>query len=184
MLTLVPPTSAFDQRTRRLAVAAASGVLSWAWWLAPQGLLDLGIEWAPGLIFGLLVLAPAAGSRWRAAVLVVESVLVYRAAVWVAVQLIGGRAWSETAACAVVGAVAVPVLALVTTPVLGCRWKPAATALATLAGAVGGVLLGLGVATSEQYVVRLHMLVLAGFALWQTGYAAGHLLRGATENPG
>jgi len=163
-----------DLRTRHLVAAAVSGVLSYASWRLPEPLLGFGIDWVPGLVFGLVVLAPQAPEWWRRAALAAASAVVYRGAVWVAVELAAERSWSEAFAGLAVGAAAAPVLALAAGPLLAGRWRLGANLLAAAAGAAGGALIGLAVATPEVQPVRLHLLLLGGFLLWQVGYAAAH----------
>jgi hypothetical protein len=157
-----------------LLVAAVSGVLSYVAGVLPEPYVGLGLSWGAGLLFGALVLAPGARSWWRRIAVVVASVLVYRAAVWLATVLVVETPWPEIPACQVAGAVAAPVLRLATQPLLGGRSSLGRHLVALATGATGGVLIGVAVTGSNEGLLGLPLPLLAGYLVWQFGYAAAH----------
>ena len=165
-------TPALRSSSRHLLAAAVSGVLSYVAGVLPEPLTDIGITWAAGLLFGALVLAPGARDWWRRVAVVIVSVLVYRAAVWLAMALVVETPLSEILACQVAGAVAAPVLCLATQPLLAGRSSLRRHLVALATGAAGGVLIGVGVSGSDG--LGLHLPLLAGYLVWQLGYAIAH----------
>lgn len=163
-----PPSS------RYLLAAAASGVLSYVAGVLPEPFAGAGITWAAGLLFGVLVLAPGARSWWRRIAVVIASVLVYRAAVWLAMTLVVETPWPEIAACQVAGAGAGPVLRLATQPPLGGRSSPHRRLVALATGTAGGSLIGVAVSGSNEGALGLHLPLLAGYLVWQLGYVAAY----------
>jgi hypothetical protein len=165
-----------------LLLAAISGVLSYAALRFGEDSGGLAVDWGAGLLFGILVLAPQGRSWWRRAALVVASALVYRGAVWLAVELASEREWSEVLACLLAGALAAPLLALLTLPLLGGRLRSGPTLLALVAGTAGGALIGLATAGGDDQVLRFDLPLLAGYLIWQVGYTAayGGALSGST----
>jgi hypothetical protein len=157
-----------------LLAAAASGILSYAAGVVPEPFSGHGLFWGAGLFFGALVLAPGARAWWRRIALVAVSVLVYRVAVWFAMALVTTSDWPEVAACAAAGAVAAPVLRLVTRLFQGGRPRLRPHLLAAAAGAGGGLLIGVAMGSGEEDLLRLHLSLLAGYLVWQLGYAATH----------
>jgi hypothetical protein len=157
-----------------LLAAAVSGALSYVAGVLPEPYAGLGLSWAAGLLFGVLVLAPGARSWGRRIAVVTASALVYRAAVWLATALVVETPWPEVVACLTAGAVAAPALRLVTQALLGDRSSVRRHLLALAAGAAGGALIGVAVTGSNEGVLRLHLPLLAGYLVWQLGYAAAH----------
>ena len=164
---------------RHLMVAAVAGLLSYLACLLPESYGGVGTNWGAGLIFGALVLAPQGRSWARRAGLVVASVLVYRGAVWVAVELASEHRWPEITACALAGVLAAPLLAFAVQPLLARRPRLTAHLLALIAGAAGGALIGFATSGPDDQVLRFHLPLLAGYVVWQVGWAAAYGPRSA-----
>lgn len=158
---------------RHLAIAAVAGLLSYLVCRLPEPFGGHGTEWGAGLIFGALALAPQGRSWARRAWLVVASALVYRGAVWLAVELVAEGSWHEILACAFVGALAAPILGLAAGPLLARRSSLVRHLLAAGAGAAGGALIGISLGADERFLT-LDLPLLAGFVVWQVGWAAAH----------
>jgi hypothetical protein len=169
-----------EERWRGVAIAALSGGLSYAACFVGDG---LGTRWGAGLVFGALVLAPSFSGVRQRVLLGIESVLVYRAAVSLATRLYVEASWSGAAGCALAGALGALALSLAAGATLRTRPGPGRTALATLVGSVGGVLIGLRVDASDDAALP-QLLLLSGFVVWQVGYAAAHGLRPAWGSRG
>jgi hypothetical protein len=165
---------------RALLVAAFAGLLSYLACRLPEPLGGFGTDWGAGLIFGALALAPLAplapqGRSWaRRAGLVAASALVYRGAVWLAVELAAEHRWPEVAACALAGALGAPLLAFAARPLLGGRSHLGDHLFALIAGAAGGALIGVATMGSDESWLRFDLPLLAGFVVWQVGWAAAH----------
>ncbi len=168
------PAARVPRSSGRLLVAAASGVLSYLAGVLPEPYDGLGLNWGAGLLFGALVLAPGARGWWHRIAAVIVSALVYRAAVWLATTLVVETPWPEVAACLAAGALAAPVLRLATQPLLGGRSSLGRHLAALAAGAAGGALIGVAVTGSNEGTLALHLPLLAGYLVWQFGYAAAH----------
>lgn len=164
---------------RHLLVAAVAGLLSYLVCRLPESYGGVGINWGAGLIFGALALAPQGRSWARRAGMVVASALVYRGAVWLAVELAAERHWPEIAACALAGGLAAPLLAFAAQPLLARRPRLAGHLLGLIAGAVGGALIGVATIGPDDQVLRFDLPLLAGFVVWQVGWAAAHGARSA-----
>lgn len=162
-------------------MAAVSGVLSYAACFVGEG---LGTDWAAGLLFGLLVLAPSqAGAPRRLVMLVALSTGVYRAAVWIAQGLYVDASWPAVVSCALAGLAGALALSLGSSAVLGARTDFRAMALGAAVGAGAGVLVGASVAAPDESLIQ-RLLLLSGFVAWQVGYAAAHRLQPWTRSPG
>lgn len=174
------PAGASRPALRHLPAAALSGLLSYGVVLLPEPYSGPAFRWAAGALFGLLVLAAWTRSLWRRAALVAVSTLIYRAAVWSATEIVVETSWTEPLACLVVGASAAALLRLATAPLieaappLGDRSSAGRHLLALAAGALGGVLIGIAVTAPDGDLLGLHPPLLAGFAVWQIGYAAAY----------
>jgi hypothetical protein len=162
---------------RHLLAAGLAGVLSYLACRLPAPFGGLGTNWGPGLIFGVLVLAPRGRSWARRALLLEASALIYFGAVWLAVDLAAERHWSEVAACALVGALAAPILALAARPFLALRSRLGDHLLALLAGAAGGAAIGIAAMGGDDRWLSFDLPLLAGFLVWQVGWAAAHIPR-------
>jgi hypothetical protein len=167
--------AASPPQARRVLVAALSGVLSYLLFLLPEPYRGGAMEWGAGLVFGALVLAPAGRSWERRAGLLLASALVYRGAVWAAVELATDLGWAEIAACGLAGALAAPLLALASRPLLDGPSRLADHLAALAAGAVGGALVGVAMSGSDERWLHLDLPLLAGLLTWQVGWAASHL---------
>lgn len=153
-------------------VAFLSGALSYASTYVPD---SWGVRWGAGLVFGVLVLAPGHRDRVRAASLVALSAVVYRGAVWLAQTLYGGTVASGIAVCALSGVLGAVALSLGSSALLRRPVAGRAILLASLTGALGGVSIGLCVNGSDESISQ-QVLLLAGYVIWQVGYAAAHRL--------
>lgn len=159
---------------RHLLVAAVSALLSYLLTQTPEGYTRIGTDWGPGLVFGVLALAPAVRSWWRRAGLVAASALIYRGAVEIATWLAAGQRWPEVGACALAGGLAAPVLALVALPLAGRRSGGGRHLLALAFGAAGGALIGFAVSGSDDQLLHFHLPLAAGYLVWQVGWTAAH----------
>ena len=174
-----PAAGASLPAPRHLLITAVAGLISFLACLLPESFGGVGTNWGAGVIFGLLVLAPQGRSWARRAGLFLASVLVYRGAVWLAVALAAERHWSEIAACALAGVLAAPLLAFGAQLLLAGRPRLTAHLLALIAGAAGGALTGFAASGPDDQVLRFHLPLLAGFVVWQVGWAAAYGPRSA-----
>jgi hypothetical protein len=159
---------------RLLGVAALAGLASYLVGRLPEPWGAVGIDWGAGLLFGALVLAPQGRSWIRRAGLLAASALVYRGAVWLAVALAAEGDWPEVLACALAGALGAPLLAFAAGPLLGRRARPGRHLAALIAGAAGGALIGVATLGPDEELLRLDLPMLAGYVVWQVGWAAAH----------
>ena len=158
--------------SKPIAVAALSGFLSYvACLLVESG----GTDWGAGLLFGVLVLAPSAKGAVRRLALVGSSMVVYRGAVELAVELYGDRSWPSLAACGLAGILGAVALPLAASVILWQRPQGRPIALGALVGAVSGLVFGVGLQLPDAF---LHVTYPLGFATWQVGYAMVHRLPG------
>ena len=174
-----PAAGASFPARRQLVVAAVAGLLSFLACLLPEAFGGVGTNWGAGVIFGALALAPQGRSWARRTGLFLASVLVYRGAVWVAVALAAERHWPEIAACALAGVVAAPLLAAGAQLLLARRPRLTSHVLGLIAGAVGGALIGFAASGPDDQILRFHLPLLAGFVVWQVGWAAAYGPRSA-----
>ena len=162
---------------RSLTAGVVSGALSFAACFLPGG---VGSTWAPGLIFGALVLAPSHSGVGRRAPLVVASALVYRGAVWLAstlymnVQL--GTNGAHLPSCTLAGGLGALALAVATSLVTREPAERAATRRSIAFGALAGALLDayFAFADGDRFVDQA--AAFGCFAVWQGSYAALHRL--------
>lgn len=167
---------------QRLALqAVASGVLSYAAVPLVERLFpgsDMGRIW-PGLIFGVLVLAPEVGPglrrNFRRALLIVLSILIYSSMVRLAVHEITEFHWRDMPACALSGFLGAVLMGLTARFILPRDIGPRQLTAAALAGAVAGSLFGLKGTFGIPSDLEVCTMVV-GFVAWQTG-AAWTLLR-------
>ena len=155
-----------------MLLALLAGALSYAATYLPD---SLGVRWGAGIVFGVLVLAPSQrGTRNRVALLAV-SALAYRAAVWIAETLHTEAGWPAIGACVLAGAAGVLFVSLGSSAVLRTRADLRAIGLASIAGALSGVAIGVCVDATDESLAQ-QVLLLAGYVVWQVGYAAAHRL--------
>jgi hypothetical protein len=160
-----------DLPARSIALAALSGSLSYAACHVP----DWGTQWGAGVAFGLLVLGPTQRSAARFLALAALSVAVYRAAVWLAVQLVSDTPVPAVAACAFAGVLGAAALSLGASAVTRAGIDRGAAARAAAWGALGGALIGFAVNAPDGSLAQIGPL-LAGFVVWQVGYTVSHRL--------
>ena len=158
---------------RALALAALSGVASYAACFLPGG---FGARWGAGLLFGALVLVPCLAATRDRILAIVLSTAVYRAAVWLADRLHVAAGWHAVLACSLAGAIGAVALSLGSRTALRLASGPREMAQATAIGAGAGALIGLCIDAPDGSL-RLHVLLLAGFVVWQVGYTAAQRLR-------
>lgn len=158
-------------------MAALSGAVSYAACFLPDfGVDGFGTRWGAGLVFGVLVLAPSLRATRERVVAILLSTAVYRAAVALADQLHVAAGWHAVLACAFAGASGAIALSIGSRAALRLASGARETALAAIAGAGAGVLIGLCIdAPDESRWQRL--LLFAGFVAWQVGYTAALRLR-------
>ena len=155
-----------------LALALVAGVLSYAATFLPD---SIGVRWGAGVIFGALVLAPSHPDPTRRVALIALSAGAYRSAVWLAQTLYSGSFASALASCAAAGVFGVLVVAIGTSLLAKSAVDRRALAKASVSGAIAGVLIGLCVRADDESVGQQAFL-LAGYVVWQVGYAAAHRL--------
>jgi hypothetical protein len=151
-----------------LGAAAASGLLTSMVGYLPGAANEIGMLWGAGVLYGSFVLVPSARSRTQGALLLASSLVIYRAAVWVAITLVedgwglGSFTLAGLAGAAALGAV---VYAL-------RQSRPTFSQLTQLAGvgAAGGTLFGLGIAVGEEASLADHAAVILGYVVWQVGF--------------
>ena len=135
--------------------------------------------WAPGLIFGALVLAPSHPGAARRAPLVVASAVIYRAAVWLASTLYMNVTFGTSGhlpSCALAGGLGALALAIATSLLTHEPADRAATGRSVAFGALAGALLDayFAFADGERFVDQA--AAFGCFAVWQGSYAALHRL--------
>ncbi len=165
---------------RALGLAALAGVASYAACFLPDG---VGARWGAGLAFGALVLAPCLRATRDRGLVILLSIAVYRAAVWLADRLHVDAGWPALLACSLAGAGGALMLALASRALPGLVSGARGTALAAGIGALAGALIGLAVDAPDGSL-RLHLLLLAGFVVWQVGYTAAQRLHPAPRAAG
>jgi hypothetical protein len=162
---------------RSLAVGAVAGLLSSAACFLPGG---QGSQWAPGLIFGVLVLAPSYSGAARRALLVIASALVYRAAVWLASTLyVNFSTWEggpHIPSCTLAGGLGALALAVLVSLITSAPLDRRATRRSVVVGAVAGAFLDGYFALADQQRLVEYAAVAACFVLWQASYPALHHL--------
>jgi hypothetical protein len=158
---------------RSLAAGAISGALSFAACFLPG---DHGSTWAPGVIFGALVLAPSFAGWVRRGSLLVASTLIYRAAVWFASTLYLQAAPHFVPSCTLAGGLGALALPLATRALTKQRFDQTATRLGIIAGAVSGSFLDLYLRLLDGRRTLDYAAVAACFVAWQASYAALHKL--------
>lgn len=158
-------------RSRGVALAAASGVLSFAACFVP----DHGTSWGAGIVFGLLVLGPTRHDARGFLALAALSTAVYRAAVWLAVRLAVDTPVPAVAACALAGVLGALALAFGAGAVRGVATERGPALRAALWGALAGLAIGFATDRPDGSIAQ-HALLLAGFVVWQVGYTASHHL--------
>lgn len=156
-----------------LAAGAVSGVLSFAACFLPG---DHGSTWAPGLIFGALVLAPSFTGWARRGSLLVASTLVYRGAVWLASTLYLEAAPRFVPSCTLAGALGALALAYATSALTKQPFDRSATRRSVIAGAVAGSFLDVYLRVLDDQRTLDYAAVAACFIGWQASYAALHRL--------
>ncbi|MBS1216338.1 MAG: hypothetical protein H6R20_1312 [Proteobacteria bacterium] len=155
-----------------LLLALLAGMLSYASTYLPD---SIGVRWGAGVLFGLMVLAPTQRDIGRRVALVAISTIAYRAAVWIAQELHTEVGWPVVASCALAGVFGVLVVSLGTSALLRARADLRAIALASIAGVISGVLIGLCVEAEDESLGQ-QALLLGGYVVWQMGYTAAHRL--------
>ncbi len=162
-------------RVRIAFSAAVSAVLSYLTTAIPA-LEDFEIPvvgptwaWAPGFLFGALVLLTAPDLLHRPA-LVAASALTYWLAVRLAIEMMDKRALLP---CAIAGCLGAVVMVSVLRTVGRSGVGLAGVGAAVGAGVVGGLLIGVSV-DAEGTAVE-HVAMLGGFLAWQVGVALASL---------
>jgi len=162
-----------SESQRSVAAGTLSGLLSFGACFLPGG---VGSPWAPGLIFGVLVLAPSFSGGARRAWLLVASVLTYRAAVWFASTLYMELSGWPVPACTLAGGLGAWALAIATSGIVRAPLERRATRRSVTAGAAAGAFLDLYLRFADDQRVFDYLAAAACFVVWQASYALFHRL--------
>jgi len=152
-------------------LALLSAVLSYLALLVlpevPVRNLDAG-DLAPGIIFGVLVLAARPLGVAGIVFLVVLSAIVHVGARETALTLYA-KSWPTVVACAVAGMLAAFVLSVAYSRLAhqAAAWRNNLRSAALGGGA--GILIGLALEVTQDMLQ--HALIFSGYALWQVGFA-------------
>jgi hypothetical protein len=124
--------------------------------------------WGAGILYGSFVLVPSARSRAQGALLLASSLVIYRAAVWVAMTLVE-EGWSGLGSCTLAGLAGAAALGAVVYAQRHSR--PTFSQLTRLAGvgAGGGFLFDLSSPLAEASL-PVEPAFLLGYVVWQVGF--------------
>jgi hypothetical protein len=166
---------------RVIVMAGLSGVLTYALvWLAgnmPEG-LPLPAElfrYAPGFVFGAMVMLPATSGIARRIELVLACGVIWFLMFRLASKLVVDYDQSTLLACGVAGGLGAWLVSLTVKLVLPRRLSLLAMLMAFVAGILGGSLIGQGLLEPDESPL-LFVLMVAGFVVWQAGVGGSLLL--------
>jgi len=164
-----------------ILMAGGSSVLSYALlWLAgnmPDWLplpSDL-FRYAPGFVFGALVLQLGATSLGRRLGLILACGLIWFLMFRLASQLVAQHDQSTLLACGLAGGLGAWLVSLVVRLLKPRRLSLLAMLIAFVTGTLGGCLIGQGLLESDESP-WLDLLMISGFFVWQAGVGAAMLL--------
>jgi hypothetical protein len=161
--------------------AAASGLISYGLILLAGNLPDwlplpeAIFRYAPGFLFGALVLQVGTPSLVRRSGIVLGSGLVWILMFQLASLMVTRHEQSSVLACGVAGGLAAWLVSALVYWVKPRRLSLLSMLMAFVAGTLGGCLIGQGLLESGDSLL-LDVLLVAGFVLWQAGVAGSLLL--------
>lgn len=164
-----------------LIVAAASGLISYGLILLAGNLPDwlplpeAIFRYAPGFLFGALVLQVGTPSLTRRVGIVLGSGLVWVLMFHLASQMVTRHEQSTVLACGVAGGLAAWLVASLIYLIKPKRLSLLSMLMSFVAGTLGGCLIGQGLLESGDSLL-LDVLLIAGFMLWQIGVGGSLLL--------
>lgn len=136
------------------------------------------LRYAPGVVFGILVLQLETQGFARRFAVVIGCALIWIASYRFAVYLETGTGdWPESMlfACGVAGGFGAGLVALLVRLIKPRRLSLLAMLMAFVAGTLGGCLIGQGLLTPEPTLLG-HLFIASGFVLWQAGVGGSMLL--------
>ncbi len=162
-------------------MAAASGLISYglillagnlpAWLPLPESIF----RYAPGFLFGALVLQVGTTPLSRRAGIVVASGLVWILTYQMASQMVTEYEQSSVLACGVAGGIAAWLVSGIVRVLRPRRLSLLAMLMSFVAGILGGCLIGQGLLESGDTLL-LDVLLISGFVVWQSGVGGSLLL--------
>lgn len=164
-----------------LWMAAVSGLASYglvwlAGYLSGQAPLPPDVlRYAPGFLFGLLVMQPGSGGAGRRWGIVLMYGLIWIFSYRLAVSLVVDHDESTLLACGLAGGVAAGLGSLAVRLLRPRRLSLLAMLMAFVSGTLGGCLIGQGLLEPEPALIA-QCLVAAGFVVWQVGVGGSLLL--------
>lgn len=167
--------------SRVLLMATLSGLLSYVLLMLAGNLpewLPLPAElfrYAPGIVFGLLVLQIGSSRGLRRALIVICCGSIWYLMYEMAGSLVADFHQPTLLACGLAGGLGACLVSLVVRLLKPRRLSLLAMLMAFVAGTLGGCLIGEGVMDSELTLVA-QLLLVAGFVLWQAGVGGSMLL--------
>lgn len=166
---------------RVMLMAAISGLLSYgllslagdmpAWLLLPSDLF----RYAPGFVFGALVLQMGTQGLGRCVAIVLACGLIWYVTFKFAGHLVMEYDQSTLLACGVAGGLGAWLVSLLVRLLKPRRLSLLAMLMAFVAGTFGGCLIGQALLQSELTAFA-HFLLMAGFVAWQMGVGGAMLL--------
>lgn len=167
--------------TRVLCMAAASGVITYglvwlagempAWLPLPSDLF----RYAPGLVFGAMVMQLEARDLGRRAGIVLACGLIWILMYRLASHLVSEHQQSTLLACGIAGGLGAWLVSLVVRLLRPRRLSLLAMLMAFVTGTIGACLIGQGLMESEMNLLA-QGLMLSGFIAWQVGVGGSLLL--------
>lgn len=168
--------------TRRvLLMATLSGLLSYIllWvagnlpraWPLPSEIFT----YAPGLLFGLLVLQMGSPSTLRRVLITICCGLIWYLMYQLATSLVADAGKPTLFACGVAGGVGAWLVSLVVRLLKPKRLSLLAMLMAFVTGTLGGLLIGQGV-LDHELTLAAQLLMVTGFVAWQVGVGGCMLL--------